>query len=90
MKTVKGITFYTYDEWIKLNPDVVIEEPCAECGGDGETECPHCGHEMDCEECDGTGKINLAREEYDSQREADEKKWNKYAKSMGLASNDPA
>lgn len=29
---------------------------CASCGGDGQGECPCCGHATDCEECNGSGK----------------------------------
>jgi hypothetical protein len=30
--------------------------PCDGCGGRGTIECYACGHEDDCEECDGTGR----------------------------------
>lgn len=30
---------------------------CPDCSGDGRTECDHCGSEIDCELCDGDGKI---------------------------------
>lgn len=30
---------------------------CGDCGGKGFYGCPHCGQDMDCEECDGTGKV---------------------------------
>jgi hypothetical protein len=60
----------TYDEWIKLYPDV-LREPykkctwcngegkikCDECNGSGDFTCDECGHEEPggCEECSGTG-----------------------------------
>lgn len=28
---------------------------CDECDGDGVAECPHCGQEEECHQCDGTG-----------------------------------
>jgi hypothetical protein len=34
---------------------------CFECGGDGEIKCSCCGHEEECENCDGTGYIEEAR-----------------------------
>lgn len=39
----------------KFLSEAVVQ--CDECGGTGETECFHCGHDMDCEECDGSGKV---------------------------------
>ncbi len=31
--------------------------PCPKCHGSGSTgECPHCGHDMDCKHCNGTGE----------------------------------
>lgn len=29
---------------------------CPACGGSGLDECPHCGNDCDCEECDGDGE----------------------------------
>src|ERR1700739_265137 len=31
---------------------------CKECKGNGVSECSCCGHESDCENCDGTGAID--------------------------------
>jgi hypothetical protein len=30
---------------------------CPECDGEGEVECYHCGHDMECEKCFGEGNI---------------------------------
>jgi hypothetical protein len=34
---------------------------CPDCGGDGRGECPHCGHEADCETCDGDGTVGASK-----------------------------
>ena len=33
------------------------ERKCPNCHGEGEIECPHCGHESDCDRCKSTGFI---------------------------------
>jgi hypothetical protein len=33
----------------------VAPQQCTECDGTGKVECPTCGHDMDCEDCDGDG-----------------------------------
>ena len=42
---------------VKL-PDQEINV-CAQCGGVGEYECPHCGHDGECEKCEGKGMIEV-------------------------------
>lgn len=32
---------------------------CSDCKGTGETVCPHCGNETDCDVCDGEGKREI-------------------------------
>lgn len=75
--------FMTYEEWLKANPDIKeeeTEETCTECGGDGEVECWHCGSAMDCEACDGTGKVKgyESHKLYEQQIERDKKILAKY------------
>ncbi len=41
------INYFTYDEWIKLNPECDVEEICEICGGSGKKECGLC----DCGDC---------------------------------------
>lgn len=65
----------TYKEWLAANPDLEKqEEECFACNGTGEDECPHCGNDMECEECGGTGKINSARAIYEAQLLEDKKR----------------
>ena len=60
--------FYSYEEWIKLNPDLLEQEKdCDECMGTGKKECSNCGQDIECEDCEGTGKINSARNVYEMQ-----------------------
>lgn len=65
--TGRPATAYLFDksatppEWFPI-PDVTpepipTEEVCQECGGEGYTTCPHCGQDMECDKCDGTGRI---------------------------------
>lgn len=30
---------------------------CPDCDGDGKSECEHCGSEIDCELCEGDGRV---------------------------------
>jgi hypothetical protein len=54
----------TYEEWIKYRNVKVITEDYTGCDGDGVVECFSCGEERDCEECEGTGEIDLTYEEH--------------------------
>lgn len=50
----------SYQDWLKACPDLAGQstlEKCPDCRGTGRDECRHCGHETDCENCAGTGKI---------------------------------
>jgi len=46
---------------------------CKECRGNGVIECDCCGHQNECENCDGTGAIDdyIVPEVYDSGAESD-------------------
>jgi hypothetical protein len=50
----------------QLIPEMIDEmdysnvKDCPECNGEGEIECPECGHEYDCPECKGDGTIGNA------------------------------
>jgi len=36
---------------------------CPYCDGTGLDDCPHCGTEIDCVECEGTGQVEVDDEE---------------------------
>lgn len=36
-------------------PVTIDRNLCPTCEGSREDECPHCGQDMECEDCDGTG-----------------------------------
>lgn len=38
-----------------------LRRECKACHGQGENKCWHCGHESECEECDGAGKKDEAK-----------------------------
>ena len=75
------IKLKSYAEWLVDN-DITDQdiEICDECDGEGETECPTCGHESKCVECDGKGKIDHTREDYEIQLKLDKEKLN----AMGI------
>lgn len=80
MNTFKHLT---YDEWIAEHPEVELEEvPCPICDGTGEDECPCCGHEIECEKCNGEGYITSARAIYEKQLAADKKALAKFLKGI--------
>ena len=68
--------FYSYEEWIKLNPDLLEQEKdCDECMGTGKKECSNCGQDIECDKCNG---INSAKSIYDKQIKKEKerlKKW---------------
>lgn len=73
----------TYEEWIAENPEVEQEiVVCPDCGGSGVDECPCCGHEIDCERCDGSGHIVDARRLYREQLENDKRAIKKFMKGL--------
>jgi len=78
-------TFYTYDQWIVLNPDLLSSEredrrQCDSCDGTGTYICPRCESDVDCPDCNGTGYISSvdSKQEYRRQRALDESKWKQY------------
>ncbi len=78
-----------YKEWLELYPEVAKEEePCPECDGTGEVECPECYHVSECNECGGTGKDNSSRTAYEEQVERDEKAMAKYLAAVGAMTPD--
>jgi hypothetical protein len=78
-------TFYTYDQWILLNPDLLSAEredrrQCHSCNGTGIYTCPVCDSDVNCPDCNGTGYISSvdSKQEYRRQLALDESKWKKY------------
>lgn len=47
----------TFDEWYALHRDEFQSVECVNCAGTGEDTCPHCGSDIDCDECGGRGKV---------------------------------
>jgi hypothetical protein len=51
----------SYDTWAGNAQAAFLEtheeEACWNCYGSGENECCECGHDRECEECDGTGSL---------------------------------
>lgn len=55
-------------EWAGPAPEVCPacttlsrEASCRRCHGSGHEECFHCGHDMDCEECEGEGVVGCPK-----------------------------
>jgi hypothetical protein len=72
--------FLSYDEWLEQNPDAKqSEQKCTACNGSGIVVCFHCGNDSSCEDCEGEGVIQSAREEYERQLTIDRARVNKYA-----------
>lgn len=68
-------TFKTYEQWLVDNPEYKGKQiKCDECNGTGRCCQCYCGTVHDCGYCDGEGKIDLGREEYQAQLEADKRK----------------
>ena len=50
----------SFEAWQKLQLEETDDETlvdCLECDGDGMADCSSCGHERECEDCDGQGKV---------------------------------
>lgn len=69
-----------YEEWVVQAE--IPDEPCEDCNGTGEVDCPRCGQSMDCETCGGTGKTVNAKLLYEQQKEQDNKKLQKWVKAV--------
>ncbi len=62
----------TYDQWREKKLEAALRATnkkdrylkCDDCSGTGEVECDCCGHEKECERCDGHGKLD-AKDFYD-------------------------
>ena len=65
---------YTYEEWCRATRKRPAPQECVACFCDGGIECPTCGNEVPCEECDGSGTIDPVREEYDEQHYHDQRR----------------
>lgn len=82
--------FMTFKEWLKANPDLDnAEDECLDCDGWGEIECFHCGQNMDCDTCGGTGKISNAEKIYKEQLEADKKRLKKAMQRENIINGKP-
>lgn len=72
----------SFEEWInRVNPGKVDEVDCPDCDGAGEQECQcACGHEhtKPCDNCNETGKVSSLKRLYQTQLQADRKKWEQY------------
>lgn len=56
-----AIKMMTFEQWKEANsdltPDGEIWVDCDVCDGDGEVTCRYCGHDHDCDDCGGSGKV---------------------------------
>lgn len=82
--------YYTFEEWMAQNIELIEElerDLCPECGGDGECDCPECGHLTICPECDGDGYLGPSPHEvYEKQLENDKRKVEEFLQLFGRAS----
>lgn len=90
-----------FSRWVQENESDLLKEfdivatpgqddTCEKCGGLGFVQCDM-GHEHECEDCEGDGKVTLtpeqlfqqySRDEYDFRKAVDFKKWTEYNKFM--------
>ena len=52
---------------------MVTKEKCEWCDGIGISECDECVSEIECPDCNGSGKVNIGRQEYNKQLVKDKK-----------------
>lgn len=59
-----------FDVWPKKNSTEFMQKEgtCNQCDGSGITECRCCGSEIDCELCNGTGRIAIDEAQVDVRR----------------------
>jgi DnaJ-class molecular chaperone len=76
-----------FEDWLKARPEMQkkTKVECDECFGQGTDECPECGQEVVCRECDGEGFRNVALDIYNEQVKEDQAKWLAYAEATGVA-----
>lgn len=85
--------FVTFEEWVRENPGILDdfpEEDCLGCAGEGGVECGECGHQTECEECEGygfLGGIASAKQEYNRLLKLDKERWEKYLQEKSLSRN---
>lgn len=84
LKVVTGdeIKHISYEEWVTQAE--IPDEDCPDCDGKGTTTCFHCGQDMDCETCGGTGKTVNAKLLYKQQKEQDEKRLKQWVNAVTL------
>lgn len=58
---------------------------CPDCGGTCMDECFHCGSEIECEECDGSGEVLIytTKHLYKALVQGEVERWNRWCESMG-------
>lgn len=50
-----------YEAWVKkVESELPAFITCPDCNGHGDGVCSHCGHDTDCETCDGDGTVRPA------------------------------
>ena len=77
--------FYTFEEWLAV-ADLSDEdryEECETCNGEGTHECD-CGDEHACRQCNGAGKLDIAKQEYNLLKRENEKKWKEWQSAAGV------
>ena len=78
---------YTYEQWKAINPDALEEEvDCSLCQGFGDSVCLECNSEIDCPDCEGSGRVKDARSLYNKQLEEDRKRVEDFNKTIGVLS----
>lgn len=81
--------YMTYEQWLKANPEVEMEEEdCPDCDGTGEVTCHCCGHEHDCDKCDGIGVVKGAKQMYLEQLAKDKEAVARFSKAFASKAID--
>ena len=80
----------TFLQWKDANPDLVEDDSrnsCPECDGSRLIECFHCQQDMDCDLCEGTGRLDKKQSlfmMYSAQKLSDQKALQKYIETVGV------